>query len=87
MKVLMKSVDMICLSSRDGAITPLKFRFVEDDQESRIIRIDRILDRKEEKLAGNRMLIFTVQSTLDGIERVFEIKYEIQSFKWYLSKL
>lgn len=87
MKVLMKSVDMICLSSSQGNITPLKFRFQEGDEEPRIIKIDRILDKKEEKLAGNRMLIYTVQSTLDGIERVFEMKYEIQTFKWYLYKL
>ncbi|MCX7773365.1 MAG: hypothetical protein N2376_09670 [Clostridia bacterium] len=87
MKVLMKSVDMICLSSSDGNIKPLKFRFQEGNQESRIIKIDRILDKKEEKLAGNRMLIFTVQSVLDGVERVFEMKYETQTFKWYLYKL
>ncbi len=86
MKVLMKTVDMICLSTSEGAITPLKFRFKEGDQ-STTIRIDRIIERKEEKLAGNRMLVFTVQSTLNGIERVFEMKYEIQSLKWYLYKL
>lgn len=87
MKVLMKSVDMICLSSSEGDITPLKFRFQESGGESRIVKIDRIISRKEEKIAGNRMLVFTVQSLMDGIERVFEMKYEIQSFKWYLYKL
>ncbi len=86
MKVLMKTVDMIFLSTSEGAITPLKFRFTEGDQ-STTIRIDRIIERKEEKLAGNRMLVFTVQSVLNGIERIFEMKYEIQSFKWYLYKL
>lgn len=83
----MKSVDMICLSSSDGDITPLKFRIKEGGGEPRIVKIDRIISRKEEKIAGNRMLIFTVQSDMDGIERVFEMKYEIQSFKWYLYKL
>lgn len=83
----MKSVDMICLSSSDGRITPLKFRLNEDGQEQRIIKIDRILGTKEEKVAGNRMMVFTVQSCMDGMERVFEMKYETQSFKWYLYKL
>ena len=83
----MKSVDMICLSSSDGVITPLKFRFNEEGQESRVIRIDHIINRKEEKLAGNRMLIFTVQSVINGIERVFEMRYEMKTFKWYLYKL
>lgn len=87
MKVLMKSVDMICLSSCEGTITPLKFRWQEDGLEPRIIRIDHIIDRKEEKLAGNPMLVFTAQSTIDGIERIFEMKYDIRNYKWYLYKL
>jgi|BioPla2DNA2_1021312.scaffolds.fasta_scaffold15152_4 hypothetical protein len=87
MKVLMKSVDMICLSTCEGTITPLKFRWHEDGQEPKIIKIDRILDRKTEKLAGNPMLVFTVQSIINGVERIFEMKYEVNSYKWYLYKL
>jgi len=87
MKVLMKSVDMICLSSHDGTITPLKFRWREDGDESKIIKIDRIIDKKEEKLAGNPMLVFKVQSVVDGVERIFEMKYDIRKYTWYLYKL
>lgn len=87
MKVLMKSVDMISLSSRDGDIRPLKFRVQEDTGESRIVRIDRVLSKKEEKIAGNRMLVFTVQSIIDGTERIYEMKYEFQTSRWYLYKL
>lgn len=87
MKVLMKSVDMICLSSSEGEIRPLKFRLRESSGESRIVKIDRIISRKEEKIAGNRMLVFTVQSVIDDTERIYEMKYEIQTFRWYLYKL
>jgi len=87
MKVLMKSVDMICFNSSEGVITPIKFRIREEGQEARIIRIDRIIDKKEERIAGNRMLVYTLQTTIDGIERIFEMKYEIQTFKWYLYKM
>ena len=87
MKILMKSVDMICFNSSEGVITPIKFRIREEGQEARIIRIDRIIDKKEERIAGNRMLVYTLQTTIDGIERIFEMKYEIQTFKWYLYKM
>lgn len=87
MKIWMKSVDMICLSSCEGEIRPLKFRIREDASEPRIVKIDRIISKKEEKIAGNRMLVFTVQSVMDGIERVYEMKYEIQTSRWYLYKL
>ncbi|SHJ59671.1 hypothetical protein SAMN05444373_10844 [Thermoclostridium caenicola] len=87
MKVLMKSVDMICLSSREGEIRPLKFRIQESNGEFRIVKIDRVISKKEEKTAGNRMLVFTVQSVMDGVERIYEMKYEIQTTRWYLYKL
>jgi len=87
MKVLMKSVDMISFSSRNGEIRPLKFRIQEDTGEWRIVRIDRIITRKEEKIAGNRMLVFTVQSVIDGSERIYEMKYEFSTSRWYLYKL
>ena len=78
---------MISISSCEGVITPIKFRWFEDGQEPKIIRIDRILDRKTEKLAGNLMLVFTVQSIINGVERIFEMKYEASTYKWYLYKL
>lgn len=87
MKVLMRPVDMICCTNRDGVITPIKFRIPDENKENRIVRIDRILDRKEEKLAGNRMLVFTVQSAVNGNALRFEMKYEFTTCKWFLYKI
>lgn len=87
MKILMRSVDMICWTNKDGIITPIKFRITDEQKENRIIRIDRILERKEEKLAGNRMLVFAAQSTINGTECRFEIKYEFTTCKWFLYKI
>lgn len=87
MKVLMKNIEVISYSNCEGIIRPIRFRWLEDGQEPKIIKIDRILDRKEEKLAGNRMLVFTVQSIIDNVERIFEMKYEINTCKWYLYKI
>jgi len=86
-KVLMQSVDMICCTNRDGIITPIKFRISDEKEENRIVKIDRILSRKEEKLAGNRMLVFTVQSVIRGCECRFEMKYEFSTCKWFLYKI
>ncbi|NLN64973.1 MAG: hypothetical protein GX144_06130 [Clostridiaceae bacterium] len=87
MKILMRAVDMICCTNKDGVITPIKFRITDEDKKYRIIRIDRILSRKEEKLAGNRMLVFAVQSIIRGIEYRFEMKYEFTTCKWFLYKM
>lgn len=87
MKVLMRSVDMICCTSKDGIITPIKFRIADDEKEYKIIRIDKILTRDEEKLAGNRMLVFKVQSIINNCEWLFEMKYEFSTCKWFLYKI
>lgn len=87
MKVLMQSVDMICCTSRDGVITPIKFRVTDENKEYKIIRIDKILSRDEEKLAGNRMLVFKVQSVINNCEYLFEMKYEFSTCKWFLYKI
>jgi len=87
MKVLMRSVDMICCTSKDGVITPIKFRIADENKEYKIIRIDKILTRDEEKLAGNRMLVFKVQSVINNSECLFEMKYEFSTCKWFLYKM
>lgn len=87
MKILMQPVDMICYTTKDGGISPIKFRIKDEQKENRVIHIDKILSRKEEKLAGNRMLVFTVQSLINGIECLYEMKYEISTCKWFLYKI
>ncbi|HPJ22676.1 MAG TPA: hypothetical protein PLP30_06095 [Clostridia bacterium] len=87
MKVLMKTVDMICVSTRDGRISPLKFKLPDDRGGYTIVKIDRVLKRAEQKIAGNRMLVYTVQSIIRDTETVYEMKYEVATCKWYISKL
>ena len=87
MRMLMKNVDMICISTRDGTISPLKFRMPDGRGETIVVKIDRVLIRDEQKIAGNRMLVYKVQSLIGDIEKVYEMKYEIATCKWYISKM
>lgn len=41
----------------------------------------------EEKLAGNKMLLFRCKREIDGELKPFEIKFELGTFKWYLWKM
>lgn len=87
MKILMKAVDMICFSTTDGKLTPLKFRIKDNDSNYKVIKIDRIVSCEEEKLAGNRMLIYKVESLLGEKQQLYEIKYEFTTCKWFLYKM
>jgi len=87
LKLWMKPVEMICVNGCDGKIRPLKFKWIDEEGMPRVIKIDRILTVEEEKLAGNRMLVFAVQSCIDQEDRRFEMKYETKSMTWYLSRM
>ena len=87
MKVLMKPIKMIAWFNEDGAPTPVRFQVKNRKEEPVTIRIDRINGKKEEKLAGNRMLVFTCQSVINDAERLYELKYELNSCRWFLFKM
>jgi hypothetical protein len=87
MKILVKEITMLSWTDLRGAITPIKFLIANKDESISTIIIDKVIKVEEEKLAGNRMRVFTCQSVIKGAERIFELKSEISSCKWILWKL
>ena len=85
MKVVSKSIDVIAFFEKDGGVKPLRFRISEDEEE-KVIKINRVVNREIEKLAGNVMEKFVCSSCIDGIEKIFEIKYDVTKYKWILFK-
>jgi hypothetical protein len=86
MKVIMQPVEMVARFSENGIPRPVKCKATFEDVPV-VINIDQILLKTEEKLAGNRMIIFRCQSVIDGLLKVFELKYELNTCKWFLYKI
>jgi len=82
MKIVMKPIEMIAWFSKDGIATPVRYKL-----EGKVIKVEQVTSRSEEKLAGNRMIIYRCQSEINGELRPFELKYELRTCKWYLFKL
>ncbi|NLJ40557.1 MAG: hypothetical protein GX352_02945 [Clostridiales bacterium] len=87
MKVLMKPIEMIAWFTQEGLPTPLRFRMEQPNGDTIVIKIIRIIARREEKLAGNPMAVFTCQSPINGKEQLYEIRYELRTCKWYIYKI
>ncbi|MDP4183302.1 MAG: hypothetical protein Q8942_19705 [Bacillota bacterium] len=87
MKVLMKPIELIAWFTKDGAPNPLKYKIQGENGENITVNIEKIILRQEEKLAGNRMFIYRCQSTINCVERIFELKYELNTCKWFLYKM
>lgn len=82
MKILMKPIEMIAWFTKEGVLNPIRYKI--DDK---VIRIDQVTSKSEEKLAGNRMIIYRCQSEINGELRPFELKFELQTCKWFLFKM
>jgi len=87
MKVVMKPIEPIVWFTENGVIKPIKFRLMDSSGSWVVIKVDQIVETKEEKLAGNRMITFVCQSLIQGVSRPYEIKYEIRTGKWFLFKI
>lgn len=86
MRLIMAPIEMIAKFTVKGQPNPVKFR-IEQDNVLQEIKVDRIVAREEEKLAGNRMLVYRCQSMVQGAEKLYELKYELATCRWYLSKI
>lgn len=86
MKVIAKPVDVIAWFENKGNINPIKFRIECEDSSYKVVKIDKILLRDKEKLAGNVMQVFRCSSLIDGVQKIYELKYEVSTSKWILFK-
>jgi hypothetical protein len=77
-KLLNKPIKVMAIFNTDGKIEPVKFRL--DDK---VVRIEKIMKTYEEKIVGNKRLVFVCQHNNCDI---YEIKYELDSKTWYLFK-
>lgn len=75
-------IQLDCVCSTQGNITPRWFRYEDEDHQRYTVRIDRILSQKELNFVGIKMLQFVCTASINGMERIFEIRYNILLHKW-----
>lgn len=79
MKVLNEPIDMIAIFQKEtGKITPFKFKYKDLP-----VKVQKVQKIYEEKLAGNKRIVFVC---IHNNKDIYELKYEIDSHKWFLFK-
>lgn len=86
MKVVRKPVDVIAIFNRKELPMPVRVRMEVDGQEI-ITRIERIIKMRRQKNVGKGEIIYTCQSPIDGIDKVYEIKFLLDTLEWILYKI
>lgn len=86
MKIIAKPVEMIASFTREGILRPIRYRLMDEDEEV-VVNVDQVLTRAEEKDGRDRVMLFRCQSVVGGVQKVFELKFEVQTGKWLLWKM
>jgi len=87
MKVLALPIEMVSYTDNKGSIKPIRFRMQICDEPMQVIKIDKVIIKETQKLAGNIMIVYKCQSLIDDVVKLFEIKYEISTCRWILFKI
>lgn len=87
MQDTMVPIDMITSVTKDGLPTPIRYRVMMDDGRRQVIPVDRILERTETTANKVRRLRYRCRSDFNGLEKEYELTFEVQSMRWYVSKM
>lgn len=86
MKVLNKPVDMIAYHSAEGVPTPVKFK-IKDRDEAVTVKVDRVVTYVQIKLGGQKIICYTCESVIDGIEKRYELRFYPDTVQWVVYKM
>ena len=85
MKVVAKPIEVVAWFDKIGTVHPFRFRIMQNETITTVI-IDKIIRHSRKKLVGIKTIIFTCQSLINNIEKIYEIKYKLISNLWILYK-
>jgi hypothetical protein len=85
-KIIDKPIEVVTYYDKEGVIMPIRFRILENE-EHKVIKINKIFQRDRYKLDGKDYIIFRCQNAINGAAKIMEIKYEVASCLWKLYKM
>lgn len=79
-------IQVFCVVSTIGDLTPVRFRYEAEDHRILTVPITEILCQKETKSAGSREIIFTCTANMEGSIHLFNLKYNVNHHRWIFAK-
>lgn len=79
-------VQMASITDRDGKITPLWFRFENEEHVIEKIEIEQVLSRESPSIIGIHDKKFICSAIFGDMRHVVEIRYNIETQKWKIFK-
>lgn len=77
-------IQMISGTDTTGKITPIRFRFQTAEDIIENIDIQKVISRDEKNYVGIREKQFLCMVQINDVQRIVEIRYNVESQKWKL---
>ena len=79
-------VDVIAMYSTGGEIRPLRLRMEDDAHQLLRVDIEEVISSRKVQFVGIEAQIFLCRATIQGKNRLFELKYTIRTHSWCLMR-
>jgi len=87
MRTMLLPVEVLATFTPEGLPAPVRFRLTRPDGERRTVNVDRITERTETNIVGARRLHYCCRSDCDGVDKVYELTFEVGTLQWWVSRL
>ena len=82
----MKTVEAIAHFDEEGKPTPYRIK-VQENEKSVVIKIKKVISFQSTELVGNKLYVYECNALLHEQDRFLQLKYEVKTCRWFLSKI
>lgn len=75
-------IQMMSLVDRTGRLTPMGFRFEDEEHKINSIKVSRVISREKTNVAGVREIKVVCGALFGDKERLLELRYSVESQQW-----
>lgn len=77
-------IEMICVCSSDGSITPLRFRLEDERKCLQTVAVTRVISCKPIEYVGIESIEYLCMAKIGGHERLYALRYSLRTHRWSL---
>mgnify|MGYP001562232070 CR=1 FL=1 len=87
MNIPFKPVEVNVTCNQKDIRRPLYLRIAHNDENLKIINVDKVLTKGNERIKNNNGISYRCNSLIEGSTFFYELKFELSSSKWKLWRM
>lgn len=78
------NLEMLAVCGADGSLRPLRFRFEDENHQTRLGKVLKILSCTEIRYVNTEAYVFACRVRIGEREQYLDVRYSIRTHKWSL---